>query len=290
VRRALSTAHDEVTRKDLSKRTGIPEASIKDIETGVYKMTPEVAMRVSLGTGVDPESLMRGDEQLWDVWGLPFTRASKKPQTLGWSEELTESISLLFEAILTAAKEKNAIRQFHFLFDAWISEIVPALGISKEVFEQLKKIGDRLDPDFSVPEAVLPREAKKSWFESRQKVKDELEAEIALLWLGNLQTNKEFQTLLSPSEQEAWAADLKMRIKNPADYRETNAEREQSLKEFVQRIIFLRKIESATEERKIKFSAALSGLVDSVWQLRGKVRRQALERIVARKGRLRPPA
>jgi transcriptional regulator with XRE-family HTH domain len=285
LRRALSTPHDEVTRKDLSNRTGIPEASIKDIETGVYKMTPDVAMRVSLGTGVDPDSLMRGDEQLRDVLDLPLTRASKKPQALGWSEELTESISLLFVAILTAAKEKNALRQFHFLFDAWISEIVPALRIENEVFKQLNKIGDRLDPDFSVPEAVLPREAKakKRWFESRQKLKDELEAEIALLWLANLQANQEYQTLFSPSEQEAYAAELKMRIRNPADYRETNAEREQSLKEFVQRILFLRKIESATEERKVKLSAALSSLVDSVWQLRGRVRRQALERIAARK-------
>jgi hypothetical protein len=279
-----------VTRKDLSNRTGIPEASIKDIETGVYKMTPEVAMRVSLGTGVDPESLMRGDEQLWDVAGLPFTRASKKPQALGWSEELTESISLLFGAILTAAKEKNAIRQIHFMFDAWISQIVPALGIEKEVFEQLNKIGDRLDPDFSVPEAVLPREdrAKKSWFESRQKLKDELEAEISRLWWGALHDGKEFQTL-SPSEQEQWAAQWKKLTKKRAESRGANAGLEQSLKEFVQGIIFARKVESATEERKIMFSAALSKLADSIWQLRGSVRRRALERIAARKSRLRPP-
>src|SRR5438445_6877137 len=94
LRRILSTPNHEVTRRDLAKRTGIPEASLKDIETGVYKMTREVAMRVSLATGVDPESLMLGDAQLWDVHDLPFTRASKKPQAR--SEELAASISLLF--------------------------------------------------------------------------------------------------------------------------------------------------------------------------------------------------
>jgi len=242
----------------------------------------EVAMRVSLGTGVDPESLMRGDEHLWDVAGLPFTRASKKPQALGWSEELTASISLLFGAILAAAKEKNAIRQFHFLFDVWISQIVPALGMSKEVFEQLNKIGNRLDPDFSVPDALLPPEGKKRWSESRQKLKDELDAEISRLWWGALQDGKEFQTL-SASQQEQWAGQWKKLTKKRAESREANAGLEQSLKEFVQGIIFARKVESATEERKIMFSAALSKLADSIWQLRGSVRRRALERIAARK-------
>jgi hypothetical protein len=171
LRRILSTPNHEVTRRDLAKRTGIPEASTKDIETGVYKMTPEVAMRVSLATGVDPESLMRGDDQLWDVAGLPFTKASKKPGPR--SEELAASISLLFGAVLTAAKEKDVLRQFHFLLESWLSKTVEELGISKQLFEQLHKIGDRLDPDFSVPDGLLPREgkAKQRWFESRQKLK-----------------------------------------------------------------------------------------------------------------------
>ena len=128
-------------------------------------MSPEVAMRVSLATGVDPQSLMRGDQQRIDEAGNPFTRASKRPGTR--SEELVASISLLFGAVLTAAKEKDVLRQFHFSFETWLSETVPALGVSKEAFEQLNRVGDQLDPDFSVPDALLPREGKELRRESR---------------------------------------------------------------------------------------------------------------------------
>jgi plasmid maintenance system antidote protein VapI len=285
LRRTLSTPNHEMTRKDLSKRAGIPEASIKDIETGVYKMTPEVAMRVSLATGVDPQSLMRGDDHLLDVAGLPFTRVSKK-QVLGWSEELTESIFLLFQTILSAAKEKIAIRQFHFLFDAWISQVVPALGMAKEVFEQLNKIGDRLDPDFSIPDSLLPREvkAKQLWFESRQKLQDELEAEISLVVYEALQADKEFQRL-SASEQEAFAPSGKMWIENPAEFRRVRAEQEQRGKKMEQKLRekMLADIESATEDQKIDFSTAISGLAELGRQTRERYRRRALERIAARK-------
>ena len=243
-------------------------------------------MRVSLGTGVDPESLMRGDEQLWDVLGLPLTSARKKPQALGWSEELTESISLLFGAILIAAKEKNALRQFHFLFDAWISEIVPALRIENEVFKQLNKIGDRLDPDFSVPEAVLPREGrdKKRWFESRQKLKDELAAEIAQLTWEALKADKDFQGL-GASMQEETEAYYKWKIEKPAEVRKADAKSAQNIKEAEKRFheYFFRGIESATEEQKIEFSTAVYGITESTRELRQRYRRRALERIAARK-------
>jgi len=216
----------------------------------------------------------------------PFTRVSKKPQALGWSEELTESISLLFQTILAAAKEKTAIRQFHFLFDTWISQIVPALGISKEVFEQLDKIGDRLDPDFSIPDALLPREgrAKQRWLESRQKLQDELAAEISLLGYEALQADKEFQRL-SPSQQEAFAADWKMWVENPAEFRRVRAESEQLFKKLDQKLRekMLTGIESATEEQKMEFSTVISALAERIRSLRQRYRRRALERIAARK-------
>jgi hypothetical protein len=280
-----------MTRADLAKRTGIPEASIKDIETGTYKMTPEVAMRVSLATGVDPERLMRGDDELWDVGGLPFTKVSRRPQTR--SKELAASISLLFGAVLSAAKEKDALRQFHFLFETWLSRTVPGLGLSKEAFEQLNKIGDRLDPDFSVPDALLPREgqAKQRWFESRQKLQDELQAEIWTLRLEALEADKEFQSL-PPEEREKFRADLQFRIKNPAEYRKTKAESGRDLAEIEQKLRekLSREAKSVTEEQKTKFSTAVYGIAELGKEPQEAFRRQALERITARKGLLKPPA
>jgi len=144
-----------MTRELFAKRVGVPAGSVKAIETGKYKITPEVAMRVSLATGVAAESLMRGDERLLDVEGLPFTRVSRKPEAPPWCKELAESMLLLFRAVLTATEEKDVIMQFQFSFNVWLSSIVPALRISKEAFEQIERIGDRLDPDFSVPDALL---------------------------------------------------------------------------------------------------------------------------------------
>jgi hypothetical protein len=279
-----------MTRADLAKKTGIPEASIKDIETGTYKMTPEVAMRVSLATGVDPESLMRGDDPLWDVGGLPFTSVSKRPQTR--SRELAASMSLFFGAILAAAEQKEVLRQFHFLFETWLSRTVLELGISKEGFEQVNKIGDRLDPDFSVPEALLPREhkAKQRWFESRQKLQDELQAEIWKLWLEALEADKEFQSL-PPDERERFKADLQFRIKNPAEYRRAQAESKRQTEDLQQRFHekFFRDIKSVTEEQKMEFSTAVYGIAELARERPEAFRRQALERIAARKGWLKPP-
>jgi hypothetical protein len=280
-----------VTRGDLAKKTGIPEASIKDIETGTYKMTPEVAMRVSLATGVDPDSLKRGDDPLWDVGGLPFTRVSKRPQTR--SRELAASISLLFGAVLAAAEQKDVLRQFHFLFETWLSKTVLELGISKEGFEQVNKIGDRLDPDFSVPEVLLPREhkAKQRWFESRQKLQDELQAEIWKLWLEALEADKEFQSL-PLDKRERFKADLQFWIKNPVEYRRARAEQEQLGKELGQRLRekLFRDAKSATDEQKTKFSTAVYGIAELARERQEAFRRQALGRIAARKGWLKPLA
>jgi hypothetical protein len=274
-----------MTRDLFAKHVRIPAGSIKAIETGLYEMSPEVAMRVSLATGVDPDSLMRGDKQLLDVRGLPFTQASKKPQPLSGAKELGKSMSLLFQAVLAAAEEKNVVMQLNFLLNVWLSKNVPALGISKKVFEQLERIADRLDPDFSVPDALLPTEtkAKQRWLAARQKLEDELEAEMAGLMWEDLRADKEFQSL-SPSEQEDFASDYKMRIEKPAEARKADDRIQLKIKEVGQRFYdkFLASLESATEEHKMEVSSAIYGLAEPMTQFRQRYRRRALERIAAR--------
>jgi transcriptional regulator with XRE-family HTH domain len=75
LRRKLSdwSAH-KVTRQDLAKKAGIPESSLRDIETGRYKLTPAVATKISFATGVDPQSLLDGDDPLLDLLRQPFSR------------------------------------------------------------------------------------------------------------------------------------------------------------------------------------------------------------------------
>jgi hypothetical protein len=76
LRKILSGDGSEVTREIFSERTGIPLGSVKAIETGVYKLSPELAKKVAFATGVDSMSLFIGEDPLRDIFGNPYTYAS----------------------------------------------------------------------------------------------------------------------------------------------------------------------------------------------------------------------
>jgi transcriptional regulator with XRE-family HTH domain len=150
LRRQLSSPDDEVTRKDLAKRTGIPEPTLRDIERGKYRITPEVAIKVSFATKVDPRSLLAGDDPLLDILRQPFS----KDTAVGWSEypewreEYRGAREQLFLALLDAAAEKKIVRLIYFSFENWLATTIETLGLN-DLFAQ--KLIDRFtsfDPYF----------------------------------------------------------------------------------------------------------------------------------------------
>jgi transcriptional regulator with XRE-family HTH domain len=147
----------EVTRKDLAKKAGIPEPSLRDIETGRYKLTPAVATKISFATGVDPRSLLDGDDPLLDLLRQPFSKDSIRwSEYPSWPQEYREAREQLFLALLDTAHEKKIGRLIYFSFENWLTTTIEAFGLN-DLFAQ--KLIDRFpsfDPKF-VPHDFLPK-------------------------------------------------------------------------------------------------------------------------------------
>jgi transcriptional regulator with XRE-family HTH domain len=158
LRRKLSdwSAH-KVTRQDLAKKAGIPESSLRDIETGRYKLTPAVATKISFATGVDPQSLLDGDDPLLDLLRQPFSKESPRwSEYAEWSEEYRGAREQLFFALLDTAEEKKIARLIYFSFENWLTTTIEAFGLN-DLFAQ--KLTDRFtlfDPYF-VSDEFFPK-------------------------------------------------------------------------------------------------------------------------------------
>jgi hypothetical protein len=159
----------------LSKRTGVPVASLKDIETDRYKITPEVADQIAYAVnGLSPRSLLAGDDPLLDLWGKPFTKDSP-----GWPEELwgsedQEVRQQLFLAAWDVAKQKKRSRSIAFNFETWLLKTFQAYGLEDLLIE---KLTDRLilfDPSL-VPEGVRPKHKRlaKKWDSFNEQIQEE---------------------------------------------------------------------------------------------------------------------
>lgn len=68
-----------LTIRGLSKITGIPEPSIKAIEQERYRMSRQIAVVLSMVTGVHFQSIYRGENPLRDFFGNPLTDKSPIP-------------------------------------------------------------------------------------------------------------------------------------------------------------------------------------------------------------------
>jgi transcriptional regulator with XRE-family HTH domain len=180
LRRVLSTPSDEVTRKDLAKRTGIPETSLRDIETGRYKITPEVATTIAYATGVDPRSLLAGDDPLLDHRGQPLSKDTPgAPRYYWWLRETQEVRRQLFSALLDAAEEKKIVSLIHFNFENWLEAMIKAFGLEDLFAEKLMERLTLFDP-YLVPHKFRPKnkDQDREW------------------WDFDLQILKEFMSIL----------------------------------------------------------------------------------------------
>jgi transcriptional regulator with XRE-family HTH domain len=146
LRAALSTPIRQMTRADLAKKAGIPEPSLKDIETGKYKLTDDVAMRIAFATGVAPRSLLNGADPLLDFQGQPFSIKSSKMDYLAELPLFQGAQRHLCEAAWETALQKRIGLLVSFSFDRWLISTIETFGLEKAFAENLNKRLGLFDP------------------------------------------------------------------------------------------------------------------------------------------------
>lgn len=135
------------TRKKLADRAGISASTIREIETGGFALTEEMAIKIAHATQVSPRSLLLGEDPLRDWHGHEFSKESKRlPEDPWWWREDQEAREQVFAAALATAREKKAVPLFYFMFDRSMAATIKALR-ADTVFEE--KLTDRL-PEFDL--------------------------------------------------------------------------------------------------------------------------------------------
>jgi len=159
VTRAISTPTNEVTRKRLAEWVGLSASTIREIETGRFKLTPAVAQRIMLMTGVSARSLLNRDDPLKDCLGRPLTPESavKVMSDLYYQREI--SLFSMLEAALKAAKEKRRANVFYELFSEWLPQAVAAIGATSTMKTVLNRNLGIFDPSH-VPSAFSQKMQK----------------------------------------------------------------------------------------------------------------------------------
>ena len=165
LRNQLSTDAHQVTRKELAKIAGIPQTSLRDIELGKFKMTEEVATRLSYATGVNPRSLLAGEDPLLDFGGQPLTNESYRLPEVIWARpEHREMEEQLFASVMDAAREKKIAKVISFSFETWILKTIQSFGLESLFAEKLTEKLLLFDPSL-VPFEFRPKDkrALKAW-------------------------------------------------------------------------------------------------------------------------------
>jgi DNA-binding XRE family transcriptional regulator len=147
-----------MTRARFSRKVGIPAASLKAIETGKYKLKPEVAAQIAAVTKVDPKCLMDPGLPLTDHLGDPFIKG-EMPLAAYMGDEYKD-IKALFDAAIDAAEEKQKQVFFSFLFLQWFEETCEILGLRSAMTEKLLW-GYPWECFASIPQYLWPKDRKR---------------------------------------------------------------------------------------------------------------------------------
>jgi hypothetical protein len=174
LRELLSTTNDQVTRTDLSNRTGVPEPTLKDIELGKFRLMPNVAIRIGIATGVDPRSLMDADDPLLGLDGRPFSKEVHPPHYLSSFPLFREAREQLFAAAWEAATEKRLGLLLSFSFETWLTEAITTLKLQSLFDAKLTARLDLFDPQ-QLPPACWPKNNQfvETWKRFEQEIDHE---------------------------------------------------------------------------------------------------------------------
>jgi transcriptional regulator with XRE-family HTH domain len=172
--RGQLSSSNQCTRKKLSEKTGVPEATIKDVELGKFKLTTAVAMKIALGTRADPKSLLNGDDPILDFCGESLSESSTSLDYLPESLH-AEARRQLFEAVWDAAVEKARSELLSYSFDNWIATTVKSLwlrgSLEEKITEKVKLF--LVDPDEIPSFRPKNRELAAQWKGVEDKIDQE---------------------------------------------------------------------------------------------------------------------
>ena len=156
LRKALSTPTQEMTRARFSKKVGIPEATIKAIETGKFKLSDKNAAQIATVTKVDPKCLMDFSLPLTDYMGFPL---EGYPVAALFGEDFLD-IKALIDTAFEVAQEKQKQAVFSFLFQRWLEETSEILGLGPAITKKLQEQYP-IQCFGAIPEYFWPKDRKK---------------------------------------------------------------------------------------------------------------------------------
>jgi DNA-binding XRE family transcriptional regulator len=175
LREILSTPLVQVTRGDLARECGVPEATLKDIEAGKFKLSWAVAMKIAHRCGVHPKSLMDGADPLLDFDGKPFMPgAGERIEQIANSEIRLEARRHLYEAAMEAALDKGIGMLVQYSFEHWLKKTCESLDLKDVLAERITERLESFEPN-CIPFYFQPRDRQLSahWKEFEKQINDE---------------------------------------------------------------------------------------------------------------------
>jgi len=264
LRKALSTPTQEMTRAIFSKKVGIPEATIKAIETGKFKLSDKNAAQISSATKVDPECLMDPSRPLTDYMGFPL---EGYPVAAEFGEEFLD-IKALIETAFEVAQEKQKQAVFSFLFQRWLEETSEILGLRLSITDKL--LGQYPKECFdAIPKYFWPkdREKRKEVDTHVKRFEKELTAEVTKALSPPEDTTPGEMTLEDMEREETAKLNPEERNTDPMEFWDRWQKAQQ---------VALERYFKALEERSRKSTRRfIESYADVAWDLRKKMTEEA---------------
>jgi hypothetical protein len=158
LRKALSTPTQEMTRALFSKMVGIPETTIKAIETGKFKISDKHAAQIASVTKVNRRCLMNPGLPITDWMGVRF-EGVRKPFAAYFGDEFFD-VKALVDTASEVAQEKGKQAVFLSLFQRWLEETSEILGLGPSITNKLLK--EYPNECFgAIPRYFWPKDRKK---------------------------------------------------------------------------------------------------------------------------------
>ena len=275
LRKALSTPTQEMTRTLFSKKVGIPEATIKAIETGKFKVSDKNAGQIASVTKVDPKCLMDPSLPLTDYMGFPMG-GQGKPLAAYFGDEFFD-VKALFDTAFEVAEEKGKDPVFSFLFQRWLEETSEILGLELAITHKLQEQYP-VQCFAAIPKYFWPKD-RKTRNEMNKRVKrfeKELNDEIVMALSATGETTPQPITLeqITREETATVLSNPEEVITNPEAFLERLLKAEEAA---VERWVKIQKETHRQEDRRFAENMVRDkgGYADVAWDLRKKMIEEA---------------
>jgi DNA-binding XRE family transcriptional regulator len=139
LRRQLSVPNQPFTREMFAQRYGFSVETLKALETGRYKLSGRVAIKIGVAVGVDANSLLKREDPLLDWNGHPVT-PDTKPALRDLNLNANDRLEFLINAAFNAARKHpkgDRSPLFVLLFDYWLADVMAELDVRWEFWHEL---------------------------------------------------------------------------------------------------------------------------------------------------------